>query len=248
MKTMKIIAVLVLSVACLATVGTSAADVKVNPFKASLVAVTAGEMPAKAADLVKHARARDWGNTTVNVVKAALEINPAAAPAVVGAIARTVPEMAVVAATTAAELQPKQASAIAKAAAAAAPGRAAKIVAALCRVVPSDFRSIASAVSDATPDANKEILKAVAVALPDTKASVDRVLMGYSGAAPVSQVIAQVTPVTAAPSASVAAAARIVQGPVVNPPFVPGTDAGTNVTSGTSGVVPEGADRDYAKP
>src|ERR1035441_5451693 len=74
-----------------------------NPFNQILTAVPAGELPAKAADLVVQAKARDRKATTINVVKAALSINPAAAPAIVGAIARAVPVMAAVAAGTAAD-------------------------------------------------------------------------------------------------------------------------------------------------
>ena len=65
---------------------------KVNPFNATLAAAPAAELPAKAADLVQRAKSRDRYTTTVNVVKAAVGINPAAAPAIVGAIARSVPD------------------------------------------------------------------------------------------------------------------------------------------------------------
>ena len=93
----------------------------------------------------------------MNVVKGAVGINPAAAPAIVGAIARAVPDMASVAAGAAAAEQPKQASAIAKAAAAAAPSKAGKIVTAVCRAVPNEYRNIAVAVSQVVPASGKEI-------------------------------------------------------------------------------------------
>ena len=136
-------------------------------LKKTLSSVPAAELPAKAAQLIADTKTRDQKPTTINVVKTALGINPAAAPAIVGAIARAVGPMASVAAGTAAEEQPKQACAIAKAAAAAAPSEAGQIVLAVCRAAPSEYRCIAVAVSEVAPDANKEILEAVAIALPE---------------------------------------------------------------------------------
>ena len=143
-----------------------------------------GVPPGKAADLVSQAKARDRKATTINVVKAALGINPAAAPAIVGAIARAVPEMAAVAAGAAAAEQPKQAAAIAKAAAAAAPSQAGAIVGAVCRAVPNQYQAIAIAVSQAAPDAGQEIINALTSAVPGLKPSIEKVLAGYGGTVP----------------------------------------------------------------
>jgi len=119
---MKPIVSIVLSVAFLGACNSFGKDTtKANPFNEILSAAPAVELPAKAADLVLQAKARDRYAATLNAVKGAVGINPAAAPAIVGAVARAVPAMASVAAGAAAAEQPKQASAIAKAAAAAAP-------------------------------------------------------------------------------------------------------------------------------
>lgn len=234
-----------------------------NRFHQVLAAVPAAELPAKSADLVSHARARDRHATTVDVVRGALGVNPAAAPAVVGAIARSVPDMASVAAGTAAAEQPKQASAIAKAAAAAAPAKAGKIVNAVCLAVPNEYRNIAVAVSQVAPNSNKEILKAVASALPDLKPGLELVLASRGGssssvASALDQAsgskssftagpVAAATDSAAAPTAVAGVSGARSRGPAVGPPYIPLSGTPTNVTSGTSGEVPEGG-RDYAKP
>jgi hypothetical protein len=259
---------------------------KANPFKEVLAPVPAAELPAKAADLVLQAKSRDRAATTVDVVGAAVGINPAAAPAIVGAVARSVPAMASVAAGAAAAQQPKQAAAIAKAAAAAAPSQARKIVLAVCRAVPNEYRNIAVAVSGAVPNSNKEILNAVTSARPDLKPYVEQSLVAYGGnASSVPSVLdqaarlAQSTPTAGSPPATVArtpgssstsviqpatpatptaatptaatppavGGTPLVRGPAVGPPYIPLGTTPTNVTSGTSGEVPEGG-RNYAAP
>jgi hypothetical protein len=258
---MKYITSVLLSVTFLVASNCLAKDAPAtNPFNQILTAVPAGELPAKAADLVVQAKARDRKATTINVVKAALSINPAAAPAIVGAIARAVPGMAAVAAGTAAAEQPKQASAIAKAAAAGAPAQAGAIVMAVCRAVPNEYQNIAIAVSQAVSGAGKEILKAVMSALPDMKPSIERVLAGYGGNVPsVAATLDQAAQTRAvsptAPSSvalnpyspSVMAGVPMVRGPAVGPPYIPLTRTPTNVVSGTSGEVPGGG-RNYASP
>lgn len=236
---------------------------KANPFHKILTAVPAAELPAKAADLVFQAKPADRQETTMNVVKAALGINPAAAPAIVGAIARAVSEMASVAAGTAAAEQPKQAAAIAKAAAAAAPVQVGAIVEAVCRAVPKEYRSIAIAVSQVAPGAGKQIVSAVSSAVPEMRPSIERVLAGYDGkvvsvagtleqAATVAQSktaseLAPLTVMSRSSSPTVLAGAPIVRGPAVGPPYIALTTTPTNVTSGTSGEVPDGG-RNYAAP
>jgi|ERR1035437_7994937 hypothetical protein len=262
-KLMKYITCILLSVAFLVAGNCFAKDAPTaNPFNKILTAVPAAELPAKAADLVSQAKPRDRQAATVNVVKAAVGINPAAAPAIVGAIARAVPKMAAVAAGTAAAEQPKQASAIAKAAAAGAPSQAGAIVRAVCRAVPNEYRNIAIAVSQAVPGAGKEILNAVVSALPELKPSIEKVLAGYGGSVPsVAMALDQAATVSQAkaaygtapstvvrqPASSTPVGAPMARGPASGPPYIPLTTTPTNVTSGTSGEVPGGG-RNYAAP
>ncbi|MCX6922295.1 MAG: hypothetical protein NT154_03620 [Verrucomicrobia bacterium] len=261
---MKSIACVVLSVVFLAACNSFGKEApKNNPFNKTLSAVPAAELPAKAADLVLHAKARDRQATTINVVKSAVGLNPAAAPAIVGAVARAVPEMAAVAAGTASAEQPKQASDIAKAAAAAAPSQAGKIVAAVCRAVPNECRNVAVAVSQVVPSVNKDILLAVASALPDLKPAIDKLLAGNNGNVwPVGATLDQASALTqtgsavanaSTPSARSSAAPVLAGGapmprpPAIGPPYWPLTKTPTNVTSGTSSAVPPGG-RNYAAP
>ena len=249
---MRIITSIAISVALLGACNAFGKDApKAKPFNQVLTAVPAAELPAKAADLVSQAKPRDRQTTTIEVVKAAVGINPAAAPAVVGAIARAVPDMAAIAAGTAAAEQPKQANAIAKAAAAAAPAKAGKIVTAVCRAVPNEYRSIAVTVSQVTPSAGNEIVRGVAAAVPTLKPQIERTLAanGYASVVSVAGTLDQAATVVASAADPVTDVARapMVRGPAVGPPYIPLTGTPTNVTSGTSGEVPEGG-RNYAQP
>src|SRR6266566_9255458 len=107
-KNMRFIAAMVSTLVGLGTLNSFAGDAP-NPFKETLSGVPPIELPAKAAQVVKETKASQRQTATINVVKAAVGINPAAAPAIVGAIATTTPEMASAAAGAAAAAQPKQA-------------------------------------------------------------------------------------------------------------------------------------------
>jgi len=223
-----------------------------NPYKATLAVVPAAELPAKAANLVQQAKARERQGITVNVVKAAVAVNPAAAPAIVGAIARAVPDMAAVAAGTAAAEQPKQASAIAKAAAAAAPAKVSAIVIAVCRAVPNEYQAIAVAAAQAVPGAGKQIVEAVAEALPSLKGPIEKALASYGGnlasVADTLAVAGRISTAAETPRADTpAGGASVARGPAVGPPYIPLTTTPVNVTPGTSGQVPAGG-RNYASP
>ena len=272
-KLMKKTTSLAVSVAFLVASMSFAKDApKANSFQEVLTAVPAAELPAKAADLVLQAKSRARATTTAGVVEAAVGINPAAAPAIVGAIARAVPGMASVAAGVAAAEQPKQAAAIAKAAAAAAPSQARKIVLAVCRAVPNEYRSIAVAVSEAVPGSNKEIVNAVASALPGLKPYIEQTLIAYGGngvsvpsvldqAARLAQTTTSSSPAATTPASTPASSparplgqpamsgtpAPLARGPSVGPPYVPLTTTPSYVTPGASTPVPVGG-RNYAKP
>jgi hypothetical protein len=229
---MNTIVTIVLNVTLLTACNSLGKDAPIaNFFNQSLAAAPTAEMPAKAADLVAQARFRDRQATTISVVQSAVGMNPAAAPYIVGAVARPVPDMASVAAGAAAAQQPKQASAIAKAAAAAAHTKAGKIVVAVCRAVPDDYRNIAVAVFEAVPGSGNEIVKAVAVTLPELKACIEQALADHGWK------------VASAPGALT----PIVRSPAVGPPYFPPTSAPTNATIVFSGEDPTGG-RNYATP
>ena len=116
-------------------------------YKETFSQTTPAELPAKVAGLINEAKPRERERVTLDAVKAAMELNVAAAE------------------------QPKQAAAIARAAAVAAPARPGKIVVAVCRAVPNAYRDIAVGVAQAVPGTDKEVLNAVVTALPELKAS-----------------------------------------------------------------------------
>ena len=261
---MKRITIIALSTALLVACTSFGKDApKTNPYDQRLAVVPAAELPAKAADLVSQAKPRAQQGVTVDVVKSAVALNPAAAPAIVGAIARAVPDMAAVAAGVAAAQQPRQARAIAKAAAAAAPKKAGEIVMSVCRAVPNDYREIAVAVSQAVSGADKEIVNAVGSGVPHLKRSIEKALAGYGGnvtsvADTLTQAarISQTQPVTSTASLgqtsqprvpTVLGGASMARGPAGGPPYVPLSATPTNVTSSGSGEVPSGG-RNYAAP
>lgn len=231
--------------------GATAGDNSNVPALGVLNTVKSAELPAKAAELVSQADAKNLKPTTVEVVKAAVGLNPAAAPAIVGSIAQTSPAMAATASATAAALVPNQVVLIARAAAAAAPTKAGAIVEALCRALPADYKLVADAVAEVVPGAGKEILAGVAAALPQLKDAINQALASYQGVVPsVSTVLGQVSQTAAA--AGIAAAgnpgASNPRGPTVQPPIVTPSGTPTIITPGAGGVIPSGGPRGYSAP
>jgi hypothetical protein len=232
MRTPKII--LLLGIGSLLTLGftASAAETSASLSLSTLKSVPLAELPGKAATLVAAADAKSQIKTTVDVVKSAVGLNPAAAQAIVGSIAAGTPAAAATAAATAASLLPKQAAIIARAAAAAAPKQAGKIVEAVCRVVPDAYKSVAAAVAAAVPTAAREILAGVAAAIPQLQDAINNALASYKGAAPsVNQVLAPITN-PATPSPVALTPVPKIGGPtspyVPQPPTSPTLDPGAN--------------------
>jgi len=247
---MKRIAIIGLSFVWLATTSSFAKD---SAYKEILTRVPAAELPLKAAELVKDAKPRSREGVTIDVVKTAVILNPAAAPVIASTVARAVPEMAATAAAAAAEAQPKQAAAIAKAVAAAVPSKAGKIVVAVCRAVPNDYRNIAITTAQAVPGSDKQILSAITSAFPELKSGIDHALAAHTGTPSVSSALASAPPTI---DQSPAPCATLIyqpfpRGPTPGPPFIPISGTPTNITPATSGNVPPGArggPTDYAQP
>jgi hypothetical protein len=247
---MKKVALMALSALALGNFGLAAKDEPNNPFTKTLAAVPAAELPSKAADLVLAAKRHDRVTTTENVVKASVQLNGAAAPAIVGAIARAVPDSASVAVGVAVAKQPKLAAAITRAAAAAAPKKVAKIVTAACRVDPHDYKSIALAAAEVAPESAKEILDAVTSALPWLTGYFDAAIDIYHGIIPsVADILARAPdqPTLADSGTPPTPGATLPRGPAIGPPYIPLSGTPGNVIPGTGGQVPPGG-RDYAKP
>ena len=139
------------------------------------------ELPAKAAELVAQADSNHVQQTTIEVVKSAVGLNPAAARLIVGCIAHSSPAMAATAAATAVALVPNQTDFIARAAAAAAPLQAGSIAEAICRVRPDDYQDVAEAIGEMAPKAGKEVWTGIANAIPRLHDSVHQLLTDYEG-------------------------------------------------------------------
>jgi hypothetical protein len=247
MKTLKMLS-LVMAVALVATVKLSAGDTPAaNPFFGTLSTVSPAELPAKSAELVSLADSKNRLETTINVVKAAVGLNPAAAAQIVGTIALSTPKMASVAAATAVALVPEQAVAIARAAAAAAPSEAGRIVEAVCRVVPSAYKEVADAVAGVVPGAGKAILAGVSAAIPSLQEPIAKVLAGYSGGNPsVPDVLGPTSPTPTTPTPglttplAIAPAVHFAPAPPVSPVNYssPGSGSGVELPGGHTSSPP----------
>jgi hypothetical protein len=245
MKTKKFILLLGIGTLVAINFSTQAADQSASPSLSLLRSVPLAELPGKAAALVTAAKADSQIQTTVDVVKSAIGLNPAAAPQIVGSIAASAPDVAPVAAATAVSLLPKQAALLAQTAAAAAPKQAGKIVEAVCRTLPEAYKAVAEAVAAAVPGASKEILAGIAAAIPSLKDAISSALAIYKGATPsINSVLAQVG--TATDPVTLAAGSPH-GGPVTGPPYVPLPGVSTPIDPGASGNVPTGG-RQYSSP
>lgn len=234
-----------IAVALAATVKLRAGDTPAaNPYFGTLSTVSPAELPAKAAALVSQADLKIRLETTTEVVKAAVGLNPAAAAAIVGTIAQSTPEMASAAAATAVALVPNQAVGIAHAAAAAAPAEAGKIVEAVCRVVPNAYKEVAETVAEVVPGAGKAILAGISASIPALQEPIDKAMASYNGGSPsVSDVLDQISPTTIAVN-SVGAPIPVVH---YGPPYVALPPSPQNIDPGNGSPVPTGG-RKYNLP
>ncbi len=247
MKSLKYTMFLTAAVA-LATASTASASDNntANPSLSVLTAATSAELPAKAGALVAQADAKMLKQTTIDVVKAAVGLNPAAAPAIVESIAKSSPAMTAIASATAVTLVPNQAAAIARAAASAAPAKAGAIVEAICRVVPADYQKVAAAVAEAVPGASKEILAAIAAAIPELKNTINQILVTYGSNLPsMSTLLPQLSNQTAALAGN--ATPSMARGPSAVPPQVPVSGTPPVINPGTGTQAPPGG-HNYSSP
>jgi hypothetical protein len=220
-----------LTTAVNATAGGDAVSAPVN-FNSA----TPAQLSGKAAELVAQADAKSQRQTTIDVVKAAVKLNPAGAAEIVGSIAKASPESAATAAGTAVTLVPNRAVSIARAAALAAPAKAGAIVEAICRVVPADYAKVA--VAEVVPGATREILAGVSAALPQLASAINQTLAASLGVDPsVNLVLAQ----------SGGAAVPLAQGPTITAPLVPITLTPTIINPANGTQVPSGA-HNYSAP
>jgi hypothetical protein len=149
-----------------------------------LSGVPAAELPANAAAMVKDSKPAERTAMATKVVRAALRINPAAAPLVVGAVVRAVPEVGALAAQAAVLDQPAQLEAIIRAAVAVVPECAGQIVLAVSRAHPGKYKLTAVTAARLTPAAARDILYAVGEVRPELKPHIDREMAACTGRTP----------------------------------------------------------------
>jgi len=232
-----------------------ASDVwRMRDVRVTLSDVPPAELPAKAAELIKSAKAKDRSTTIVKVVRAAIKLNPAAASAIAGAAAQSAPAMASIVAATAVNEQPRQAGAISRAAATAAPSQAGEIVIAACRTMPGAYRDIALCVAQAVPASIEEVLKGVAAVFPDLGPGIETALKASAGK-PLSVAgvldsarlallaLPDAPPIHPAPTGGGAADRTRLS----RPPFIPLSGNPGQLKSSASGTGSEGG-RNYATP
>jgi hypothetical protein len=241
MKNIKCTICVVTAVALTMAVSVNAGEnASANSFLGALSSVAPAELPSKAGDLVAQADAKNLRQTTIDVVKAAVGLNPAAATAIVGSIARSSPKMAAIAAATAISLVPNQVISIARAAAAAAPKQAGLIVEAICRVLPEDYQKVADVVSEIVPGAGKQILAGISAAIPKLNDLINQVLASYNGNIPsVSSVLNQVAQFASSSGTVAINSLDLPRGPSIGPPTIPisGTPP-SPIDPGSGGPVP----------
>jgi hypothetical protein len=152
---------LLLAAALSTPLAASASAPTLPDFHQPLSDVRPPELPATAAALVREATDAARSETTAEVVRVASTINPSAMLSVVGAISRSTPAMAPIAAATAAGEQPRLAWAFARTAALAAPDYAGDVVSSTAQAVPSQRLEIATAVARAIPQSGHSVLTAL---------------------------------------------------------------------------------------
>ena len=221
-------------------------------YQTLLGEVPPAEMPAKAAQIIKLENSKAQKATTVAVVKAASARKSAAVLSVVGAISRSVPEMAPVAAATAAEAQPRFAWAFARTAALAAPGQASEVVFQVASAVPDEALSVATAVALAVPDSADASVAALGRAVPGLQPYLaEAILLSEGRDVSPSAIIALAGKLSAEAPVAVTDPLPEISPPVpptVGPPFVNPPGNPGHVIPGPPFTVPPGWQRKYSKP
>ncbi len=174
-KSLQLIAALVMMLALLTSRTASATDSpQLADVEQSLSGVATPELPVSAANLVSQSKASEQESVTMLVLQTVSEINPASIPTVVGAIGRSTPAMASVAAANAVTLQPKQTVLITRAAVGAAPDHAGEIVSAILVKLPAQYAVVAAAAAAVAPASGQNILNAVVAAVPSLRPYIEK--------------------------------------------------------------------------
>lgn len=257
-----------LSLAALATMltlPTLADESRINDLKSQFSKLRVTELPRAAAQAVQSEP-----GAASDVVAAAVGVNGASAPLIVGSVAKATPQSAAASSSAAVALQPKLAGPIAKAAVSASPSDATAIVSAMCKARPTAFYAIGVSAGEAAPKSADKILLGITEGAPGSKPLVARAQADFAKAKRTATLAlllkhteSYVTALSgklnqspevllagngAVVSAGLASAAFDIPPPVQGPPFVPGGGTPGEITPipGTVEVPPTG--RNYSAP
>lgn len=224
-----------------------------NPYIVSLERLRAPELPARAARIVAEEEETARLETTRQVVLAAYRVNRASLLPVVGAIARTTPSVAPVAAATAASQQPQMARYAARAAAAAAPGEVTRIVEAVGREVPAAAPDVAISAGTVVPQGDRAAIEGFRKVSPDWELALDEAQRDLPAAdQTVSKVVVRAKWLIAhgQSRSDVAGPVGPMSDPVAKkgPPFQPLTRTPTVIEPNGDSAVPPDWERDYSRP
>ena len=159
-----------------------AANNSAGESPAPLGSVRTAELPREVARLVGNEKGNGRAERAVAIVRHAVEVNRAAAPAIVGAAARVAPDLAAQFSAAAVTVEPKLAAGIARAAAAAAPSYAGEIAAAVVKIHPVLYAQVAYEIAYAVSNQDQQIVNGVVAGLPNLKP--------FTGSATVTELLA----------------------------------------------------------
>jgi hypothetical protein len=222
---------------------------KPNPHTVPLQKVRPAELPAHAAGIVAQAPRNARAETARDVVLAAADINPGSIIPVVGAISKSTPDAAAMAAAAGAYRQPEMARFIARSAAIAASDQVTAIVEAVAREVPDTAHDTVLAVSRAVPNSDRAALEGLRKASPGWIAFLDEAAAG-TAAAPqdASTTVFRAIRLMNANGTSPIQIAAVSLPPRVGPPFQSPPGNPDLVIPGPPFEVPPGWERRYSRP
>jgi hypothetical protein len=222
---------------------------KPNPHTAALQKVRPAELPAHAAGIVAKSPRATRLETARDVVLAAAEINPGSVIPVVGAIAKSTPPAAAMAAAAGAYRQPEMARFIARSAAIAASDQVTAIIEAVAREVPNTAHDTVLAVSRAVPNSDRAAIEGLRQASPGWIAFLDEASVG-TAAAPqdASTTVIRAVRLMNANGTSPIQLASTSLPPRVGPPFQTPPGNPEVIIPGPPFEVPPGWERRYSRP
>ncbi|HMJ89090.1 MAG TPA: hypothetical protein VK530_04705 [Candidatus Acidoferrum sp.] len=253
-----------------AAASVSANDAKIEALKKEFSTVRTLELPARAASTISAVSKADRAALVDDVVRAALGVNASGGSLLVGAIARSTPDVAADSAVTATSLQPKQLLPITKAAIGGAPGEAEAIVSALTKARPAAFATIGIAAVEVAPGSAEAILNGITEANPTLKSLISRFdtkrakspaavvsvlkrtetllvkLSNTSKNTPEAILASELSPAMTAQLPGLTSTV-LAAPPIVGPPYAPGSPTPGEINTSQNNIAPPGG-RDYSAP